>query len=136
MEGGNEQVARDSVRELQKGNCDPAIINAIFEEVQRKYNLPFLIKIGQPKEDGLRRQWAVSLDPQSKIAVLPSPIEYPPVTGPIYNWWESSGSKKVDQMAKNPEFKNKIFAVDYMEKDDYLDVALNCAKMLLAPEFV
>ena len=55
-------MARDSIKELQKGNFDPTHINAIFEEVRRRYQLPFTIKTGGLKEDALRRQWAVSLN--------------------------------------------------------------------------
>ena len=96
------------------------------------------MKCGGAKEDGLRRQWGLSVsDKEGEVVVqrLPSAIEYKPVMDAINKWWKTNRMNPGNNETEvSWEKLLKTYWVDFMVKEDYVQVANECAKLLVDPE--
>jgi hypothetical protein len=133
-----DRVAMSSAAELLKGEITTENINATLSLVCKKRGFNFVVQVNGPREDGLRRQLGLSIsEKEGKIEVrrLPAPIEYKPVMDALSNWWRDCDKNPANGKSEmSSEKLLKTFWVDYMQKEDYIQVASECAKMLVGPE--
>lgn len=124
----------ESVKRVSMGEFDVAAINNVYDSVCKKHGFDFRIHVNKAKEDGLRRQWGISLNEKNEITRIPSPIEYPPVMIGLSRFFDSSGTLVSNNLRKeSPEKFLKVYSVDKLKKQDYVDVANECASMLVNP---
>jgi len=107
----------DSVKRMSMGDYDLHDINTIYDVVCQKNGFDFSIHLNKAKEDGLRRQWGISMNDDNEVQRLPSSIEYLPVMTALSRWWDSSATKVSELFPKNsPDKLLKVYSVDYMKK--------------------
>jgi len=82
----------EDVKRVSTGEVNYEAINNIYDSVCKKHGFDFSIHINKVKEDGLRRQFGISLGKKNEVTRIPSPIEYLPVMRTLYRFFDSSGT--------------------------------------------